>query len=287
VDRSRRPPGQRADVPDGTVGANSKPGHNVASMSPAMLEEPQHPRSLRTGGAALRDGDGARDDPRSCGPRSIRRGSRRARSVSSARPTGKARVCSKRCRAGPARHPASSGATTGGARPPRRGARAVRTLAHAEGGGVLYVHSEADRERALAMAEAALDRLGVCNRLNLALVDRGAAELLPDLLAVFREKGLEVRGTPRAVEAAGGRCPAPRPRAPRVRVGERARPRRDRDPRPGRRPRRRGADRERGDVRARGGIVTEDAEAANRFLDGYRGRPRSGTPRRASRTVSS
>ena len=71
----------------------------------------------------------------------------------------------------------------------------VRTLAHAEGGGVLYVHSEADRDRALAMTEATLDRLGVCNRLNLALVDRGAAALLPDLLSIFEEKSLEVRGT--------------------------------------------------------------------------------------------
>ena len=68
----------------------------------------------------------------------------------------------------------------------------VRTLAHAEGGGVLYIHSGADRDRALAMTEATLDRLGVCNRLNLALVDRGAAALLPDLLAIFREK--ESRG---------------------------------------------------------------------------------------------
>ena len=54
----------------------------------------------------------------------------------------------------------------------------VRTLAHAEGGGVLYVHAAADRGKALALAEASLDRLGVCNRLNLALVDRGAEELL-------------------------------------------------------------------------------------------------------------
>ena len=147
----------------------------------------------------------------------------------------------------------------------------VRTLAHAEGGGVLYVHSEADRERALAMAEAALDRLGVCNRLNLALVDRGAAELLPDLLAVFREKGLEVRGTPRAIEAAGdGVLPHDRERlgyewanepdrvatvtldlvddlADAVRI----------------------ANEETSGLAA--GIVTEDAEAANRFLDGYRG----------------
>ncbi len=69
------------------------------------------------------------------------------------------------------------------------------TLAHAEGGGVLYVHAAADPAMVLAIAEASLDRLGVCNRLNLALVDRGAAELIPKLLALFRDKGLEVRGT--------------------------------------------------------------------------------------------
>jgi len=70
----------------------------------------------------------------------------------------------------------------------------VRTLAHAEGGGVLYVHGSAAREKALALAEASLDRLGVCNRLNLALVDREAADVVPALLALFVEKGLEVRG---------------------------------------------------------------------------------------------
>lgn len=146
----------------------------------------------------------------------------------------------------------------------------VRTLAHAEGGGVLYIHSEADRERALAMADAALDRLGVCNRLNLALVDRGAVELLPDLLAIFRKKGLEVRGTPRAVKAGEGVLPHDRERlgyewanepdrvatvsldlvddfADAVRI----------------------ANDETSGLAA--GIVTEDAEAANRFLDGYRG----------------
>src|SRR5256885_1451620 len=55
----------------------------------------------------------------------------------------------------------------------------VRTLAHAEGGGVLYVHAEASPERTLAIAAASLDRLGGCNRLNLCLVDRGAAAPVP------------------------------------------------------------------------------------------------------------
>lgn len=78
----------------------------------------------------------------------------------------------------------------------------VRTLAHAEGGGVLYVHGGASHERLAAVARASLDRLGVCNRLNLALVDRGAIVLLPTLLASFAEHGLEVRGTAAAAEVA-------------------------------------------------------------------------------------
>src|SRR5262249_30904025 len=63
--------------------------------------------------------------------------------------------------------------------------RGVRTLAHAEGGGVLYVHGSASRDKALALAEASLDRLGVCNRLNLALVDRAAEDVVPRLLELF------------------------------------------------------------------------------------------------------
>jgi glutamate-5-semialdehyde dehydrogenase len=75
----------------------------------------------------------------------------------------------------------------------------VRALAHAEGGGVLYVHESADRDRLLAIAEASLDRIGVCNRLNLALVDRSAPEgTLEALLALFARLGLDVYGTERA-----------------------------------------------------------------------------------------
>jgi glutamate-5-semialdehyde dehydrogenase len=77
----------------------------------------------------------------------------------------------------------------------------VRALAHAEGGGVLYVHGSASRERVLDIARESLDRLGVCNRLNLALVDREASALAPALLDLFRELELEVRAGSRAVAA--------------------------------------------------------------------------------------
>ena len=74
----------------------------------------------------------------------------------------------------------------------------VRTLAHAEGGGVLYVAASADPRKAEALIEASLDRLGVCNRLNLLLVDRAAASLLERLVPLLARLGIEARGTERA-----------------------------------------------------------------------------------------
>src|SRR5579862_4633354 len=46
----------------------------------------------------------------------------------------------------------------------------VRTLAHADGGAVLYVDRSEELDLASELVEASLDRLGVCNRLNLLLV---------------------------------------------------------------------------------------------------------------------
>lgn len=74
----------------------------------------------------------------------------------------------------------------------------VRTLAHAEGGGVLYVAASADPAKVEALVEASLDRLGVCNRLNLLLVDAAAAPVLERVMPVLERLGIEVRGTERA-----------------------------------------------------------------------------------------
>ncbi len=70
-------------------------------------------------------------------------------------------------------------------------AHGVRTLAHADGGGVLYVHSSADRSVAAALIRAGLDRLGVCNRLNLLLLDRQLwDEWLPEITAQLDGLGI-------------------------------------------------------------------------------------------------
>jgi glutamate-5-semialdehyde dehydrogenase len=74
----------------------------------------------------------------------------------------------------------------------------VRTLAHAEGGGVLYVHGSARPDRVTALVDSSLDRLGVCNRLNLALIDREAAGLAAELVAACEARGVAVVGTARA-----------------------------------------------------------------------------------------
>src|SRR5205814_3768316 len=51
--------------------------------------------------------------------------------------------------------------------------RGVRTLAHADGGGVLYLDRAAEPAEAARLITGSLDRLGVCNRLDLLLISSG------------------------------------------------------------------------------------------------------------------
>jgi glutamate-5-semialdehyde dehydrogenase len=272
IDSWRLPNGLQVSerrIPIGTVGANFEARPNVALDVAGQLLKSLNTAVLRTGGAALRTVTVLVDDVL------------RPALEESGLPSGAVGLVRSPDREGarvlvtmPERIPLvilrGSGETTA-ALARLAAEHGVRTLAHAEGGGVLYLHSRADRDRALAMAVASLDRLGVCNRLNLALVDRGTAGLLPDLLAVFQEHGLEVRGSPRAIDAAGdGVLPHDRDRLGYEWANE---------------PERvatvtldvvddledaiRIANEETSGLAA--GIVTEDAQAANRFLDGYRG----------------
>src|SRR5439155_18199898 len=179
-------------VPIGVVGANFEARPNVALDVAAQLLKSLNAGVLRTGGAALRTVTVLVDevvrpalDSVGLPPAAIglvrtpeREGARALVSLPHLVPLVILR---------------GSGAST--AELARFAAQnGVRTLQHAEGGGVLYVHPAASREKAVAIADASLDRLGVCQRLNLCLVDRGAAALLPDLLEVFRVRGLEIRG---------------------------------------------------------------------------------------------
>ncbi|MGE5274446.1 MAG: gamma-glutamyl phosphate reductase [Verrucomicrobiota bacterium] len=248
-------------IPIGVVGANFEARPNVALDVAGQLLKSLNATVLRTGSAALRTVTVLVDDV--VRP-ALERAGLRPEAVGLVRHTDRegARVLVSMPGLVPLVILRGSGPST--AELVRLAAQNdVRTLAHAEGGGVLYVHTAADRDKALALAEASLDRLGVCNRLNLALVDRGAHEVLGALLELFAEKGLEVRG-----DVAGGE-PLDRPigyewagdpeRVATVTVAlvdgvEDAL---------------RIANGETSGLAA--GIVTDDSRAADRFLDGYRG----------------
>ena len=75
----------------------------------------------------------------------------------------------------------------------------VRTMAHADGGGVLYLDALADPSLAEQVIEASLDRLGVCNRLNLLLVHSSRwDELLPLVRSVTARLGVALSLPPHA-----------------------------------------------------------------------------------------
>jgi glutamate-5-semialdehyde dehydrogenase len=257
---------QERRIPVGVVGANFEARPNVAVDVASQVLKSGNAAVLRTGGAALRTVEALVDGV--LRPALEETGVQGAAVglVRSAEREGAEALVSL-----PGLIPLvilrGSGASTA-ALERRAAEHGVRTLAHAEGGGVLYVHPGATAETTAAVARASLDRLGVCNRLNLALVDRGAVSLVPALLDVCREFGLEVRATDRAA-GFDGVLPLDRPRGHEW-AGEEERVSTvtldvvdDLDEAV------RIANEETSGLAA--AIVTEDAAAAQRFLDAYRG----------------
>jgi glutamate-5-semialdehyde dehydrogenase len=250
---------QERRIPIGTVGANFEARPNVALDVAGQLLKSLNAAVLRTGGAALRTVTVLVDDVLRPALEHAGLPAAAVGLVRSADREG-ARVLVSMPLLVPLVILRGSGAST--AELVRLAAQSgVRTLAHAEGGGALYVHAGASPEKALALAEASLDRLGVCNRLNLLLVDRGADGLLESLTELLREHGLEIRGEGGLpLDAPLGHEWASDPeRVSTVTVAvvdgveEAVRIAND----------------ETSGLAA--GIVTDDAEAAERFLDGYRG----------------
>jgi glutamate-5-semialdehyde dehydrogenase len=67
----------------------------------------------------------------------------------------------------------------------------VRTLAHADGGAVIFLDTAADNSKSLGLVENSLDRLGVCNRLNLLLIDEQRwDELVPLVTGLLAKLGI-------------------------------------------------------------------------------------------------
>jgi glutamate-5-semialdehyde dehydrogenase len=238
-------------IPIGVVGANFEARPNVAVDVAGQLLKSRNAALLRTGGAALRTVTALVDQVL------------RPALVSAGLPPGSVGLVRSAEHEG-ARELVSlptlvplvilrgSGATT--ASLARLAAEhGVRTLAHAEGGGVLYVHAAADLEKSRALIGASLDRLGVCNRLNLLLVDRQFP--LDGLLAALTQAGVEPREPPRLGHEWANDADHVASVTLHVvdSVDEALAV----------------ANRETSGLAA--AIVTEDEEAATRFLDGYRG----------------
>jgi glutamate-5-semialdehyde dehydrogenase len=175
-------------IPIGAVGANFEARPNVAIDVAGQLLKSLNTAVLRTGGAALRTVTVLVDEilrP------ALEDAGLPAAAVGLARSAGRegARILVSLPSVLPLVILRGSGETTAElAR--EAAAHGVRTLAHAEGGGVLYIGAAADPAKAEAIVEASLDRLGVCNRLNLLLVDR-AADV--DLGPVLKRLGIAVR----------------------------------------------------------------------------------------------
>jgi glutamate-5-semialdehyde dehydrogenase len=155
--------------PVGVVGANFEARPNVVIDVASQLVKSRNAGVLRTGSAALRSAIALADEV--VAP-ALAEAGLAADAVQLVRARG--RDAAEALVSLPALVPlvilrGSGDSTRELAR--RAALHGVRTLAHADGGAVLYLHPAADRERAAELVHASLDRLGVCNRLNLLLVD--------------------------------------------------------------------------------------------------------------------
>ena len=244
-------------IPVGVIGANYEARPNVTVDFATQLVKPRNAGVLRTGGASLRSAAALVD--RVIGP-GLADAGLKAEAIQLVRTPD--REAAEELVSLPGRIPPvilrGSGETT--AHLARLATeRGVRTLAHAEGGGVLYVGARADTTMALRLIEASLDRLGVCNRLNLLLIDdRVYDSFLPQVLTLFASLGISASLPPHA-HPLGYEWANDPERDATVTIGRAGGP---------------GEAANIADSNTSGlaaGIVTEDAGAATAFMDRYRG----------------
>jgi glutamate-5-semialdehyde dehydrogenase len=175
--------------PVGVIGANFEARPNVVVDIASQLIKSRNAGVLRTGSAALRSAAALAEEV--IAPALGKAGLDPA-SIQLVRAPGQAAAYAlvREPRLIPLVILRGSGASTR-ALAAEAAAHGVRTLAHADGGGVLYLHSSAERKVASALIGASLDRLGVCNRLNLLLLDRQLWDTwLPEITAQLGGLGI-------------------------------------------------------------------------------------------------
>jgi glutamate-5-semialdehyde dehydrogenase len=176
-------------VPVGVIGANFEARPNVTIDIASQLLKSRNAGVLRTGGAALRSAAALADeviapalaaaglDP---GAVQLVHSADREAAVELVRQPELIPLVILRGSGETTRTLAAAAAACG-----------VRTLAHADGGGVLYLDRAADPALATELISASLDRLGVCNRLNLLLICSDVwQQRLPAVLDAIRGLGV-------------------------------------------------------------------------------------------------
>jgi glutamate-5-semialdehyde dehydrogenase len=169
--------------PVGVIGANYEARPNVTIDVASQLIKSRNVGVLRTGGAALRSAAALVDMVISPALSEAGLDARAIQLVRSADRAGAAALVSEP-RLIPLVIIRGSGPTTRELSM-RAATHGVRTLAHADGGGVLYADVAADVEMLRDLLRQSLDRLGVCNRLNLLLVHEDRWD---ELVAVASEE---------------------------------------------------------------------------------------------------
>lgn len=176
-------------VPVGVVGANYEARPNVTVDVASQLLKSRNAGVLRTGGAALGSAEALFDEVIApavtaagldAGALQLVRSADREAALELVRRPGLIPLVILRGSGDTTRALAAEAARHG-----------VRTLAHADGGGVLYLDAAAGPAMASELITASLDRLGVCNRLNLLLIHEGSWDtLLPGALAAVAAAGV-------------------------------------------------------------------------------------------------
>jgi glutamate-5-semialdehyde dehydrogenase len=176
--------------PVGVVGANFEARPNVTIDVASQLVKSRNAGVLRTGSAALRSASALADEviapalaKAGLNPQAVQlvRASGQAAAYALVREPDLVPLVILRGSGESTRALAAEGAAHG-----------VRTLAHADGGGVLYAHPSAQWPEVARLIESSVDRLGVCNRLNLLLIDQLKwDEWLPEVTAQLAALGIE------------------------------------------------------------------------------------------------
>ena len=166
--------------PVGVIGANYEARPNVTIDVASQFIKSRNVGVLRTGGAALRSATALVDlviapalSAAGLDPRAIQLVGSPDRAGASALVSQPSLISLVIIRgSGPTTRELSMRAASAG----------VRTLAHADGGGVMYVDDAADDATLRTLLAASLDRLGVCNRLNLLLIHEARWDAVQQLV---------------------------------------------------------------------------------------------------------